>query len=304
VPRKTYRWTTFVLLASLLAGCGSSHKASAPKPTDPLAPYAYDQSKPLRMQLKGAARRAAIEVRDISFIGPRGERILAYLVVPPGRGRHSAIIYGHGAGGDRSELLPQAFRMGQRGAVSLTLDLPFSATRAVRLKTGIDGVRTQVDSDILAVREVRRGVDLLRSLPYVDGERIAYVGWSAGARIGAITSGVDHRIASFDLLAGGAVPVSVYAALAPPNLRDEVIRLVTKADAYYFVRRAAPSALFFQDGRHDRVVSQTALRQLAHDGSRPKEFRWYESGHVPSDRAWADSRDWLSGRLGLPRKAH
>ncbi len=305
MPNRTYSAAAVVIVAasSVLAGCGSSHKSSAPKPTDPLAPYAYDKSKPLTMQLKGAARRGKIEAQDISFAGPRGERVLAYLLVPPRRGRHPAIIYAHGAGGDRGELVPQALAMAQRGAVALTLEMPYSASRGGRLTSGIEGVRKQVDRDVLGVQEIRRGVDLLRSLQYVNGKRIAYVGWSAGARLGAITSGVDHRIHSFDLLAGGAVPVSVYASLAPANIRDEVVRLVTKTDAYYFVRRAHPSALFFQNGREDQVVSLRALRELAHDGSKPKDFRWYQSGHVPSARAWSDSRDWLSGRLGLTRKA-
>ena len=64
-----------------------------------------------------------------------------------------------------------------------------------------------------------------------------------------------------------------------------------------------PAPDFTLHSTPNQVVSLRALRELAHDGSKPKDFRWYQSGHVPSARAWSDSRDWLSGRLGLTRKA-
>jgi cephalosporin-C deacetylase-like acetyl esterase len=305
VPRETYRWTSAALLAlTLLAGCGdSSHKASLPKKLDPMAPYRYDPTKPIGLKTKRTERAGRIQVRDVSFNGPKGERVLAYLVIPPGRGKHPAVIYVHGAGGDRGELLGEGIYVAKRGAVALLLEMPHSQSRSIRLKPGVAGIKDQVNRDILGVLEVRRGVDLLRTLPFVDGNRLGYVGWSAGARIGAITAGVDHRISSFDLLAGGAAPVSAYAVLTQQNVRAEVVRELNKTDALFYVRRAAPSHLFFQDGRFDQVVPSQALRQLLHDASRPKEFRWYQTGHVPGPQAWKDSRDWLTSRLGLTRKA-
>lgn len=301
--RETYLWTASALVAvTLLAGCGGSHKSAKPK-LDPLAPYRYDASKPIALRTNRTERAGRIQVRDVSFAGPKGERVLAFLIVPPGSKKHPAIIYGHGAGGDRSELLGQGLWLAKRGAVALLLELPHAASRSIKLRAGVDGIKDQVNRDILGVLEIRRGVDLLQSLPFVDGNRLAYVGWSAGARIGAITAGVDHRITSFDLLAGGAAPVSVYAAVTPSNVRAQVVRELSKTDALYYVSQAAPSHLFFQDGRLDTVVASQALRQMIHDASRPKEFRWYQTGHTPGPQAWLDSRGWLSDRLGLTRKA-
>jgi hypothetical protein len=62
---------------------------------------------------------------------------------------------------------------------------------------------------------------------------------------------------------------------------------------------ATPSDLLFQDGRGDDVVPEAALRALAQAGSEPKDVRWYDAGHVPTSKMWADSRSWLSDRLGL-----
>ena len=70
-------------------------------------------------------------------------------------------------------------------------------------------------------------------------------------------------------------------------------------DPLRYVRRAAPAALLFQDGRRDRIVPRQALLALAHAGSRPKQVRWYPSGHGLDKEAYRDQLRWLSRELGL-----
>jgi hypothetical protein len=55
----------------------------------------------------------------------------------------------------------------------------------------------------------------------------------------------------------------------------------------------------FQDGRDDEVVPEAALKELADAGSDPKQVRWYDAGHVPTEEMWIDSRSWLAEHLGL-----
>jgi hypothetical protein len=110
---------------------------------------------------------------------------------------------------------------------------------------------------------------------------------------------VEHRIKAFDLIAGGAAPVSEYVQYAPTDLQDELRALLEKTDPLHFVALAKPSELLFQDGREDRVVPEAALKELAAAGSEPKEVRWYDAGHVPTSKMWAESRSWLSDHLGL-----
>jgi uncharacterized protein len=163
----------------------------------------------------------------------------------------------------------------------------------------MEGARANSKLEAEAVKEVRRAVDFLQSRDDVDGDEIGYVGWSLGARMGAVTSGVEHRIKAFDLLAGGAAPVSEYVKLAPTDLQDELETLLEKTDPIHFVGLATPSELLFQDGRQDEIVPEAALKELAQAGSEPKEVRWYDAGHVPSEKMWADSRSWLSDHLDL-----
>jgi dienelactone hydrolase len=286
------RRAPLLLLAVLaLAACGGG---SDSKESGLAAPFAYDESEPLDLDGRTMERReGGVEVRDISFRGPRTPRLPSYLVVPAAAGQRPAVIYVHGAGGNRGELLDRATHLARRGVVGLTLEMSYSPLRAQPLPTGMEGVKARVDVEVESVQEVRRAVDLLRSLDFVDEERIGYVGWSAGARMGAIVAGVDHRIKALDLIAGGAAPLSEYLAAAPPELRAELEPVLGTTDPLRYAPHANPSALFFQNGRRDEIVPKAALTALAQAASEPKEVKWYDMSHVPSERAWGDANRWL-----------
>jgi dienelactone hydrolase len=287
------RRTPLLLIAvAVLAACGGGSNGS--EDSGLAAPFAYDESEPVDLVTTRTERRqGGVVVREVTFAGPADGRLSAYLLTPAGSGEHPAVIYAHGAGGDKAELLERATALARRGAVGLTLEMSYSPRRAKPLPMGMEGVRARVDVEVQAVREVRRAVDVLHSLPSVDDDRIGFVGWSAGARMGAIVAGVDHRIRALDLVAGGAAPLSEYLSQAPPDLRAELEPLLGMTDPLRYVPHAKPSALFFQNGRRDEVVPIPALQALARAGSRPKQVKWYDMTHVPSERAWEDSNRWL-----------
>lgn len=296
--RQIYRCAALALLAAVLAGCGGD--GGDDKPSSSAGLFDYDESKPLSVERKPTSLGFNdVRVSEVSFQGPGDTRLNGYLMTPlvVGGGRHPAVVYAHGARGDRQELVDEATEMARTGAITLTLDMIYSPVRAKPLPQGIEGVRANSNLEVECVREVRRAIDFLRSLDSVDGDHIGYVGWSQGARMGAIIAGVDHRIEAFDLIAGGAAPISSYVQSAPPDLRAELREILVKTDPMRFVAKAAPSELLFQLGRSDEVVPRDALEALARAGSKPKEIRRYDSGHVPSPQAWADSRRWLNDHL-------
>src|SRR5512132_2766319 len=65
----------------------------------------YDRSAPLNVKEAGVQDRVGITVHDISYstpageraasIGPSGNTVTAYLIVPPGKGPFPAVVYGH-----------------------------------------------------------------------------------------------------------------------------------------------------------------------------------------------------------------
>ena len=292
--RQIYRCAGLALVLALLAACGGGDEPSVP------APFGYDSQALDVKRTPTSLGNGDVKVEEISFAGPGETRLTGYLATPTGSETHPAVIYAHGAGGDRQELLDEARSMAERGAVALTLDMNYSPSRRKGLPTtGMEAIRANSDLEVETVKEVRRAVDLLRSLDSVDGDRIGYVGWSRGARMGAVISGIEPRIKAFDLIAGGAAPVSVYLDAAPAELRPELREILEKTDPLSHVAQAAPSELLFQLGRQDKLVPKAALRELARAGSEPKEVRWYESGHSPSEELWADSREWLADELEL-----
>src|SRR5262249_2003602 len=150
-----------------------------------------------------------------------GRKVDGLLAVPPGKGPFPAVVYLHGSGGDRTELLVPATWMAARGVVALTLTMPEDAATT---GSPTEQLAAQRQGGVGSGVAARRAVDALQALPQVDGDRIGLVGWSSGARLGAILAGVEPRVRAFDLLSGGSPPVEEYASQAPANLRSAVRR--------------------------------------------------------------------------------
>jgi dienelactone hydrolase len=286
-----------VLLAS---GCGGSDETAPSPPPPPASPFAYDASAPLAVRDRGRVNEAyPIAVRDVSYASAGG-RVEAYLAVPPARGRRPGAVVLHGSGGDRGQLLLNGLWLAGRGAVTIAITAP-SATAAADASRGLSprqALRRQRD---LAVRDavaVRRALDLLAVRPDVDPARLGFLGWSAGARTGAVLAGVEPRLDGLVLMSGGAAPVSQYVAQAPAELRPEVRRLLGEVDPLRYVRRARPERLLLQNGRRDEVVPRAALDALAGAAPTGAEVRWYDAGHELDLAAYRQQLDWLADRLG------
>lgn len=286
-------------LLSLLAllGCAGDDEPSFKA----AGPFDYDREASLAIEDAGRLNQDyPIEIRDVSYASPKeGKgRVTAYLVRPPGDGPFAGMILQHGAEANKQQLVIQAAWLAGRGVVALVVDSP-NARSDVELPRGTPGLRVERDLVVQNVVELRRAVDVLQAQKNVDGKRIGFLGYSAGARAGAVLAGVENRIAAYDLISGGSAPVAEYVRLAPPEARQDVRTLLGEIDPLRHVRAAAPAKLFFQNGLQDRVVPRAALVSLYRAASRPKEIRWYEGGHEPTFEVYRDAIAWLTQRLGL-----
>jgi uncharacterized protein len=284
--------------AMLVAGCGGSQ-------TDAESAFDYDAAAPLALQEgKRLARPGPLVVRRVSYASG-GDRVDGYLVAPPrAEAALPAVVYLHGSGGDRSQLLPLASWLAARGAVALTLTLPSGRAEPPSGVPPEEALRWQRDTIVADVVAVRRALDLLSSDQRVDRERLGLVGWSFGGRLGAIVAGVDDRVRATALMSVGAVPVSEYAAAAPPGLRDDVEDVLPPIDPLTQIANAE-GALLLQAGRADSVVPERALRAVADAAPEGARLRWYAAEHDLNDNANRDQLDWLSERLEIsgPRVA-
>src|SRR6185503_12004023 len=167
--------------------------------------FDYDQKTPLNIKQVGVQHRARASVYDVTYDSLKGGVVPAYLVVPKGRGPFAAVIWGHwywnnSSMRNRREFLDEAIVLAQAGVVSLLTDGPVA-------RPGHEATKDPFDDRNAAeffqqVMDMRRGVDLLLARRNVDRKRIAFVGHSYNAGVGALLSGVDRRFKAFVLMAG------------------------------------------------------------------------------------------------------
>ncbi len=280
-------------LAAVLAGCGGSRPAAKP------APFAYDAAAPLRFEDRGRINAGyPVAVHDVSF-SSGSDRVAAFLVEPVGRKGEPAVVYVHGSGGDRSDLLVPATYLAGRGAVALLIRTPSADAQQPDGLDAAGALRWQSRVARRDVIAVRRAVDLLQTLPAVDPDRIGYVGWSLGARTGAVAAGVEPRLKALVLMSGGAAPVSEYLTEAPAKLRPQLAGSLRAVDPLRWIAHARAGSLLLQDGRTDEVVPAAALKALAAAAPKGSDVRWYPGGHALDLAAFRDQLAWLSARLPI-----
>jgi dienelactone hydrolase len=286
----------------LLAGCGSS---AAPKQANagPRLTFDYDTAAPLQYVNRGRINRRTdrIALDDVSFRSGR-ERIEGYLLLPPGRARRPAVVFVHGSGGDRRELLDRAGLLATRNVVTLTITEPSTSSPPRRGTGGAAAVLKQIQTaQIRDVVAVRRAVDLLRSLPHVDPRRIGYLGWSAGAKTGTFVAASEPHVKALVLLSAGAAPVAAYLANAPPTLRTALRPVLDSVDPIRYIALSRPGSVLLENGTKDEIVPHGALLNVAHAAPRGTTVRWYDAPHELDPAAYEDAFDWLARRLGRTR---
>ena len=272
------RVRTLVIIVLALGLTGAAATAA-------VSPFAYRATAPLGFVDRGRVNdEYPIAVRDVSFFS-QGRRVDGYLAVPPRKGPLPAAIVLHGQGGDRTSMLVQATWLAARGVVVMTLTAP--STTATR-PAGMTASKTLAFERDLAVRDVvavRRAVDALARHRLVDERRIGFVGWSLGARSGAVIAGVEPRIDGLALLSGGATPVATYAAAAPVSLRPAIRRALGDIDPLRWVARSRPGSVLLLAGRKDEVVPRPALLALQRSAPPGTDVRWYQADHALNARA-------------------
>lgn len=280
-----------LLLTALLAGCGGGDGSSD------ASVFAYDDSEPTSLEDAGRVNRDyPVAVRDVSFAVPGG-RVSALLVVPPGESRKPAVVYVHGAGSDRSELLLLATWLAARGAVALALTAPSAVAERPAVDV-VEGLRRERDLAVADVVAVRRALDVLAARPDVEADRLGFVGYSAGARTGAVVAGIEPRIDALVLMSAGASPVASYVEEAPVGVKDEVESVLEEIDPLHYVALEGDRVLLLQNGRQDEVVPLEALEEVVGAAS-GAEVRWYDAGHSLNDAAYGEQLDWLTRELAI-----
>jgi dienelactone hydrolase len=307
----------FGLLAFSLPVFGSAFGQANPPRFEELArQFDYDSKIPLDVREAGRQQRDGATIIDLSYASPRGGRVPAYLVVPQGHGPFAGLLFGHwmmqgSPLKNRGEFLEEAVVLARSGAVSLLIDA--TLVRPGYKEDEHDEIRAAEQGSEAARQQVidfRRGVDLLLSRTDVDPRRLAYVGHSFDAHVGAILAAVEKRIGSFVLMGGSYSDEE--QVFDPDNQRmlavrkrvgDERIRAYAREyawdDPVHFVGHIAPSEVFLQFGTRDEWISEKWARHNSELFSEPKKVAFYDAGHALNARARLERDRWLAERLRL-----
>ena len=243
--------------------------------------FAYDASAPLNINWLSEYSDQDAVIHTLSYQGTNRCQVDALLVTPTGDGPYPAVIYMHRGNAFKTQYLGEAIRLAGRGVVTL---LPPSA-----FDTGCDEIDDpQYLGYIDTVLFIRRGVDLLQSLPFVDGSRLAYVGHSFGATWGGVLAGVEPRIHSFVLIAG-LVDISNYVDEGMSDL-----------DSLNYIGEAVNDEFLLQFSYHDEYISQAAADLYISFTPGEPTVLWYDSTHEGLQFDGEDDRvAWLLVQLDV-----
>jgi len=279
--------------------------------SDPASVFDYDSKAPLQIEERAVDTVGDVRVKNMSYASPKGGRVPAYLVVPPGEGRFPAVVFAHMGGSDRTEFLSEALGLARLGVVSIMIDAPYlrpDPPPALR-----DDHRGRAESDrdtyVCLVIDLRRAIDLLFARPDVDVSRIGYVGHSLGAAWGGVLTSIDRRIKTFVFMAGAADPGKVTGDDPYSTLMQSVLgtdrsalehyeSMISTIAAHNFIGDARPGSILFQLAHFDLKVSKQRAEDYPKVAGPSHEVRWYFTGHdFHDEQATKDRREWLAKKL-------
>ena len=298
-----------------------------PKPSYPdLIPrFDYDTKTGLEQRETNIEKRGNVMLIEVNYAGDSGDRVPAYLVIPHGGGDHPAIIWGHwlmkgSPLANKDEFLEEAIALAHVGVLSLLIDAPQARHGyGPEEKDPLEAAQQQSEASVHQVIDLRRAVDLLRLRRDVDLKRIAYVGHSWDAHVGALLAGVDSRICCYVLMASGYFDEEdTFASHDPQTIAHikeigadrvhDYFRLYAFDDPIYFLGHTQNESVFLQfaSGDHPPTVTPEAYkaqcqRYLDAFSSHDKQMTIYDASHALNAAARLDRVRWLQKHLGFKK---
>jgi dienelactone hydrolase len=272
--------------------------------------FAYDPKAPLDAVTADVETRGDVVIQDLSYASPKGGRVPAYLVVPVGKGPFAAVVWGHwywenSPMKSRRQFLDEAIVLARSGVVSLLTDGPVARAGYVPDRTPLNA--KQFDDLVQQVVDMRRGADLLLTRPEIDPRRLAFVGHSYNATVGAILAGVDRRFKALVLMAGAlsdqvdfrSAEYRRYREKVGPARWDAFAAEHAWVDPGPYLAHAAPAAVFMQFATQEDFLTPMRVKEYAAIVSEPKRFKSYDAPHALNAEARRDRLAFLAEMLGV-----
>jgi eukaryotic-like serine/threonine-protein kinase len=237
--------------------------------------YHYDNT-PLDAQIVEVKETDEWRREKITFNGADNQRAIAYLYLPKNYPRPSQVINivpaGDVAGGLRSlsasieDRLVPLIKSG-RAVFGVVLEGYIERLRPAGYEPPDPRTAEYREMIVNRITDVRRGLDYLVTRNDVDAHRIAFLGPSAGARIGLILAAVEQRYAAVVLQGAGVV--------------SEDMLDIPEANPINFAPHIGATKLMLH-GRYDEDTPfKTRAEPLFKLLQEPKRLVLYDGSHVP-----------------------
>ena len=263
-------------------------------------------------------KRDKVRLIELNYSGASGDRVPAYLLIPPGNGPFPAILWAHwlmkgSPLANKDEFLEEALVLARAGVVSLLIDAPQARNDWVEGKGNtLEQVKQQSEAAAHQVIDLRRAVDLLYGRADVDRKRIAFVGHSWDAHVGAILAGVETRIAAYVLMASGySDEEEAFASNDPERMArikeagEENVREYFHEyawdDPVYFLGHTDREGIFLQFASGDGIGKDLGQKYLERFSAKDKQMQFYDAGHALNAAARLDRVRWLQKHLGFKK---
>ena len=210
------------------------------------------------------------------------------MALPAGAGPFPAVLYAPGVGCSRDMFAADVAALQRQGIAALVIDPPDGRDPYVRPITTTPDVAAE--AHVRYVTDLRRGLDVLRSLPAIDADRLGYVGYSWGGFVGGYLAGLRAPVRAYVLTYAGADWVG-----ADPTAADGFA-----ADPAAAVGAAPGGAYLFIAGVGDPLFSRASVTRYARAAPGGGRIEWLPGGHGDywaAPGAAAMHRDWLRRRL-------
>lgn len=266
--------------------------------------FAYNVDAPLNLSTAVESTNDGVEVSTISFSSPDGGSVSGLLFDPVTRSSlRPGIVLMHGMPGNARQMANEAQLLAQHGAVVIAIDAPFARRGGPPVRWTPD----DRDEQVQLIKELQRAVDVLRTRPNVDDDRIAYLGISYGGAMGALLVGIERRLKGAVLVVGDGGLVSHFTGPEDLNAlgslscatRASWFRAMAPIEPIRFLPLAPPTALLLQNGRLDNLVPAADAQALHDAAPEPRTLRWYDAGHGLNQDARLDRHEWLHQQIGL-----
>jgi cephalosporin-C deacetylase-like acetyl esterase len=272
--------------------------------------FDYDQQIPLDIVEVGSWKEEDVTYADITYASPKGGRVPATLIEPPGSGPFAGVIIQHGLPSNRQAVYEIGKLYADMGAVVIVIDAPFARpeneNRSPLLFTEQDR-----EDHIQLIVDLRRAIDLLVTRQNVDPNRLGYIGVSYGGMTGGLLAGVENRLKAYVLVVGDGglvnhhmIEIEDRITITPlDELTEEEkkqwIDIMWPIESIHYIGHAKPAALLFQNGIKDDLVPSYLALDYQNAGSDPKTVKWYESGHFLPFEHVLDQLKWMSQYIGI-----